>query len=99
MNRRAIIFGFVIVLIFAMIAGVFFVRVRPENAGENALTPQAQTQRLTSVFLLRKIERLRDQAVYLQHKEEGGKLLELAGRGKAAAKTASGESIVNSIDN
>lgn len=81
MNRRSIILGIVILLFFAMIVGILFSRLNPIRDKENALSPQAQTQRLTSIFLLRKINQLRDQAVYLQHKEEGGKLLELAGRG------------------
>lgn len=39
--------------------------------------PEAQAARLTSHLLIRKIEQLRNTAVYLQHREEGRKLLEL----------------------
>ena len=102
MNRRPIIFGFAALLFLAILAGIFFSLLRPMQTQENALTPQAQTQRLTSVFLLRKIERLRDEAVYLQHKEEGRKLLELAGRGRKDEKTStgSGEKVMSGeIDN
>jgi hypothetical protein len=42
-------------------------------------TAQAQTERITSYLLIRKIEELKDRAVYLQHREEGKRLLELAG--------------------
>ena len=36
-----------------------------------AMTPEAQTSRLTSYLLIKKIEELRERAVYLQHREEG----------------------------
>lgn len=90
MNRRPIIFGFALLLFLAVLAGIFFSFFSPMQTQENTLSPQMQTQRLTSVFLLRKIERLRDEAVYLQHKEEGRKLLELAGRGTKDEKTSTG---------
>ena len=35
------------------------------------MTPEAQTSRITSHLLIRKIEDLREKAVYLQHREEG----------------------------
>lgn len=88
MNHRPMIFGFALLLFLAVLAGIFFSFFSPMQTQENALSPQMQTQRLTSVFLLRKIERLRDEAVYLQHKEEGRKLLELAGRGKEDEKAS-----------
>ncbi len=90
MNSRPTIFGLGSLLFFAILAGIFFSYISPISNQENALTPQAQTKRLTSVFLLRKIGRLRDEAVYLQHKEEGRKLLELAGRGAKDEKTSTG---------
>jgi len=44
-----------------------------------SMTPRAQTERITSRILIRKIEHLKDRAVYLQHREEGRRLLELTG--------------------
>ena len=36
-----------------------------------SMSPEAQTSRLTSHLLIKKIDELRERAVYLQHREEG----------------------------
>ncbi len=81
MNRATAIIG---TLIVVFVLGAFAARsaiqspfTRPFLQGNAATSPEIQTQRLTSFFLLRRIERLRETAVYLQHREEGGRLVEL----------------------
>ncbi len=69
------------ILAIILIGGATFFSVQlPDsmtNLSPGSVQPEAQTQRLTSFFLLRKIEDMRDQAVYLQHREEGRKVLNL----------------------
>jgi len=80
MKRSPLIIGIILIVAAMGAAAMLFSdHLLPGESTETALAPQAQTERLTSFFLLRKIDRLRDRAVYLQHREEGQKLLELSG--------------------
>lgn len=81
MNRYIAIIG---TLAIVFVLGAFAARsailspiTRPFLQGNAATSPEVQTQRLTSFFLIRRIERLRETAVYLQHREEGGRLVEI----------------------
>ena len=103
MKKSSLIIGIVVGLI-AMGAVVILYSgyLLPKEATETAITPQAQTERLTSFFLLRKIDRLRDRAVYLQHREEGRKLLELSGimpSESSSAESSSDSSVSSPISN
>ena len=81
MKRSTILLITTVVLLVAF-GGTFF--VQQEKEAEMQLDeispsqdPEAQAARLTSHLLIRKIEQLRNTAIYLQHREEGRKLLEL----------------------
>lgn len=69
------------ILAVILVGGAAFFSINLPNSmpglSMSSVEPQAQTERLTSFFLLKKIEDMRDKAVYLQHREEGRKLLEL----------------------
>ncbi|HLC75533.1 MAG TPA: hypothetical protein VJB82_00215 [Candidatus Peribacterales bacterium] len=93
MKKSPLMIGLGILLLVGVTAtALFFSGIFGKNDTETALTPQAQTERLTSFFLLRKIKRLRDRAVYIQHREEGRKLLELSGIPLTPANSAESSS-------
>lgn len=80
MKKYSLAIGLGVLLVAGVAVTLFFFGERFRKGDmETALTPEAQTERLTTFFLQRKIERLRDRAVYTQHREEGRKLLELSG--------------------
>ena len=67
-------------LILIICAGTAYLYLQPPKKllDPPPMTPQAQTTRITSHLLIRKIEELKNRAVYLQHREEGRKLVELS---------------------
>jgi hypothetical protein len=81
MKNTLMIFGILAVLLLAAGAGLYFFAPHTPRSPANSpsMTPQAQIERITSRLLIKKIEDLKDRAVYLQHREEGRRLLELIG--------------------
>jgi|GEM_PF-1838801 hypothetical protein len=51
--------------------------IRAKESSPIPITPEARTARLTSYILVLKTKSLRNKAVYLKHREEGRRLLEL----------------------
>ncbi len=91
MNRLLLVLGG-IAAILVMGITVTWIRSRAPTMSEKSTSsaPEAKVERLTSALLLRRIDRLRDQAVYIQHREEGMKLLELLMPAEVSAETGSG---------
>ncbi|HLD07661.1 MAG TPA: hypothetical protein VJB60_01210 [Candidatus Peribacterales bacterium] len=79
--KKPIAFTGVALLLMGVFSTLFLFANRSTNLFGEAEegTPELKTEQLTSYFLLRNIDRLRDQAVYIQHQEEGKKLLTLGG--------------------
>ena len=69
------------VLVLVLATGAFFgwtiFSTRVPELLPPPQNPEAQTQRLTSVLLIRKVEDLKETAIYLQHREEGRELLRI----------------------
>jgi hypothetical protein len=78
MARKLLIAG---VLVLVLAIGTFFgwtiFSTRVPELLPPPQNPEAQTQRLTSVLLIRKVEDLKETAIYLQHREEGRELLRM----------------------
>lgn len=81
MKRSTLLLSAIALLLIAL-GGTMFLQIQKEEELVQQelsppMTPKAQAARLTSHLLIRKIKQLRNTAVYLQHREEGRKLLEL----------------------
>lgn len=80
MKRFFLIIGIVVGLLACGGGAVFFFHAQFFSQSATGVNdPALQTKRLTSFFLLRKIDRFRKEAIVLQHQEEGAQLLEMLG--------------------
>jgi len=81
MKRSTLLLSAITLLLLAL-GGIMFQQIQKEEEMVQqelspSMAPEAQAARLTSHLLIRKIEQVRNTAVFLQHREEGRKLLEL----------------------
>lgn len=86
MNKKPILIGVLTslavigaaILLYTLLAHKENHIAPPSNEQVISESPEDRTARLASYLLIRKIESLRKTAIYVQHKEEGKRLLELA---------------------
>lgn len=58
-----------------LFAGCSFGEDAPEEEVSPPMTPEAQAARVSATLLSRKVLKLREEAIYLRHREEGRLLL------------------------
>ena len=59
-----------------LLSGCSFGEVAPKEEAAPLMTPEAQAARVSATILSRKVQKLRKEALYIRHREEGALLLE-----------------------